>query len=60
MGCVGCFNDFGGPWDIIDGSLGDVEIDDDHLPFYHQNRLSRRRPPAAQHHSTAERAVFVY
>lgn len=32
MGCVGCFNDFGGPWDII-VDLDDVEIDSDRLPL---------------------------
>ena len=41
MGCIGCFNDFGGEWDIID-DLDDVEIDGDRLPF--------RRPTPRERH----------
>jgi len=41
MGCIGCFNDFGGPWDIID-DLDDVEIDGDRLLF--------RRPTPRERH----------
>lgn len=50
MGCIGCFNDFGGPWDIID-DLDDVEIDGDRLPF---------RRPAPRHGRDASPVAFYF
>jgi len=62
MGCAGCFDDFGGPWDIIDDLSKILWIDDDdhrNSPFLRQNRLSRRRYPAAQYHLTAK-GLFLF
>lgn len=53
MGCVGCFNEFGGPWDII-VDLDDVEIDGDRLLFRRRNRLNRRVPADTLWFSTTQ------
>lgn len=68
MGCIGCFNDFGGEFGIIDDLDEILWVDEDDLnppppPLLGRKLLNRRKPdrfPAVQHHSTARWAVFVF